>query len=536
MDTDVMNISFDDFQSVSSNVLMNLWKNKDSADVTLVANDGRKHLRAHKIVLSSSSSLFCDILSQCQDQNPVIFLQGIYVAILEQILKFVYTGICQIHQSDLKVFLSSGTALGIRGLADYAESGNGIESSLKFERNEDVLLGDSAHNNTSTDLSLENGPAAEIMSLAHVSANVDGMVGIEETVSVSQHAKDEAALDGNNSEGEIVTVGHLAEEGAVSDNCHAANGEKVLTDLHVDKENVSDNQMKGQGKTGQSKDDDFSLVVSRKKGTSKKIGRFPCDLCGRVYKYKDGLRGHMRQHSPDFKKFSCTECDFQNSRKSIVKDHRETMHEGKTYKCDQCGFEPKNKLSLRRHIRTQHINYIRRYCNICDYSSRKQEMVNWHKRSIHEGLRIPCDQCDKQFNFPGGLYMHKKHAHQQHQVDFVCTECDFTTNNKTSLSYHLEKHGTNEHSCSQCTYKTKVAKHLRAHLKREHRDHFQCDQCNYSSKQKIHLDIHVKSKHEGVSFTCNLCNYKASQSSNLTRHKNTKHKTTNIDKADVSES
>ena len=26
MDTDVMNISFDDFQSVSSNVLMNLWK------------------------------------------------------------------------------------------------------------------------------------------------------------------------------------------------------------------------------------------------------------------------------------------------------------------------------------------------------------------------------------------------------------------------------------------------------------------------------------------------------------------------------
>ena len=73
-----------------------------------------------------------------------------------------------------------------------------------FERNEDE--GDSTHNNTSTELSLENGPAPENMS--HVSTNVDGMVGIEETVSVSQHANDEASTEENNSEGKT-EIRHL---------------------------------------------------------------------------------------------------------------------------------------------------------------------------------------------------------------------------------------------------------------------------------------------------------------------------------------
>ena len=148
---------------------------------------------------------------------------------------------------------------------------------------------------------------------------------------------------------------------------------------------------------------------------------------------------------------SCTECEFQSKDRATLKDHRETMHEGKTYKCDQCGFEAIHKMSLRRHIRNLHINYVRRYCNLCDFSSRKQEIVTAHKRYVHEGITIPCDQCDKQFTLPDRLSNHKRNVHQQHRVDYACTECDFTTKSKIGLSRHLQKHGTNEHSCSLCS-------------------------------------------------------------------------------------
>ena len=651
MDRDVINISFHDFQSVSSNVLMNLWNNKDSADVTLVANDGRKHLKAHKIVLSSSSSLFCDILSQCQDQNPVIFLQGINSAILEHILKFVYTGRCQIHQKDLNVFLSSGIALGVRGLADYAESGVEIGKTWKFGNNEEVLPGDFVQHNTSKELSLKNVPNAENMSLPQISTTLDDMVRVEKTVSVGHCAEGDSVISGHHTEEERVTGGHHTEGESLLVGHHAE--EETFLDYHnVEEEIKSDqgghreDQRKAQMEDGQGHSES-SGSVPRTEVRGKIVRRLSCDSCGKEFRCSKSLRRHTRKHSDqtDFKckfcdvvennerllichvksahtqllscdscdkkfrdtrglrkhvrehlrkfscpscyyetnipgnlrrhelrlhntvrevkcyycdvvenserllkchvesahgvrgpSFSCTECEFQSKDRATLKDHRETMHEGKTYKCDQCGFEAIHKMSLRRHIRNQHINYVRRYCNLCDFSSRKQEYVTAHKRYVHEGIRIPCDQCDKQFTRPDGLSNHKRNVHQQHRVDYACTECDFTTKSKINLSRHLEKHGTNEHSCSLCSYKTKVAQSLRAHMNREHRDQFQCDQCNYSSKQKIHLDIHVKSKHERISFTCNLCNYKASQSSNLTRHKNTKHKATDIDKADVSES
>ena len=109
-----------------------LWKDEDLTDVTLVTSDGGRQLKAHKIILSSASSLLNNILLRHKHQNPLIFLHSIHLGMLEQILEFIYTGRCEIHQDNLKMFLSCGKALGIQRLAGYAKGET--ENTFKIEK------------------------------------------------------------------------------------------------------------------------------------------------------------------------------------------------------------------------------------------------------------------------------------------------------------------------------------------------------------------------------------------------------------------
>ena len=54
---EMINRSYEDFQTNSVKIYKELWNDKDFADVTLVTVDD-KQVRAHKVILSSYSSFF----------------------------------------------------------------------------------------------------------------------------------------------------------------------------------------------------------------------------------------------------------------------------------------------------------------------------------------------------------------------------------------------------------------------------------------------------------------------------------------------
>ena len=63
------------------------------ADVTLVSDD-KTEFRAHKAILSSCSQVFHDVLAdvQDQDQDAVIYLEGIEQQEIESMLEYIYLG------------------------------------------------------------------------------------------------------------------------------------------------------------------------------------------------------------------------------------------------------------------------------------------------------------------------------------------------------------------------------------------------------------------------------------------------------------
>merc|ERR1719244_1471966 len=75
-------------------------------------------IKAHKVVLSSSSEFFKNILTMNRHETPLIYLKDIKHDILNYLLKFIYIGQCELTQDNLDLFLSTGKDLKIEDLLD----------------------------------------------------------------------------------------------------------------------------------------------------------------------------------------------------------------------------------------------------------------------------------------------------------------------------------------------------------------------------------------------------------------------------------
>merc|ERR1712179_286394 len=101
-------------------------------DVTLVTEDGQ-HLEAHKIILSTGSHFFSDILLKRNQTNMLIYLKGIKSVQLEHLLDFIYKGEASVGQEELKEFLETGKELQVKGFEAYV-AGVGESEQEESER------------------------------------------------------------------------------------------------------------------------------------------------------------------------------------------------------------------------------------------------------------------------------------------------------------------------------------------------------------------------------------------------------------------
>ena len=79
------------FQTNAAKTFQGLWNDQNYSDVTLATGDD-KVIRAHKIILSSSSAFFRNIFDKYPQQNPFIYLKDNKYKYLNWVLEFIYTG------------------------------------------------------------------------------------------------------------------------------------------------------------------------------------------------------------------------------------------------------------------------------------------------------------------------------------------------------------------------------------------------------------------------------------------------------------
>ena len=110
-----------------------LRSGRDFADVTLACEDGQL-VESHKLVLSSTSTLFANILSKMTCPNPVIYMKDVSMASLEALLDFVYTGEAEVAEGGVEEFLSLVEHLQILGLSSKDEPEQKESDDLSLSR------------------------------------------------------------------------------------------------------------------------------------------------------------------------------------------------------------------------------------------------------------------------------------------------------------------------------------------------------------------------------------------------------------------
>ena len=76
---------------------------------------------------------------------------------------------------------------------------------------------------------------------------------------------------------------------------------------------------------------------------------------------------------------------------------------------------------LKKHIKLNHGDTIF-FCPSCDYSSKYNESVSAHEKSVHEGIKNhKCEICDKEFSNKKYLNTHKNAVHFQQNI-FSCIQ------------------------------------------------------------------------------------------------------------------
>ena len=165
------------------------------------------------------------------------------------------------------------------------------------------------------------------------------------------------------------------------------------------------------------------------------------------------------------KPFRCSECAKSFRFQSHVKEHFESVHEGKRHKCSLCDSNFSRMGTLKRHISTLH--------------------------TVHEGKRHKCLLCDSNFSREGTLKRHISTLHKDN-TSYNCSKCEARFFAESKLEYHI----ASVHEGRKTEKKYKIQNES-AHEKKnqKNRSTFRCEVCNLNVVPKEIIN-HLKTAHK----------------------------------------
>ena len=131
-------LQWNEFQNNVKTSYRGARKTEDYADVTLVCENGQQ-IKAHRIILSSSSLFFRDLLASLPHAHPLVYMRGLNHQDLSNIIDFIYHGEAEVPKEDLETFLSIAGELRVKGMTKQIKK-NQRERMNYMEMVEEKLL------------------------------------------------------------------------------------------------------------------------------------------------------------------------------------------------------------------------------------------------------------------------------------------------------------------------------------------------------------------------------------------------------------
>ena len=376
-----------DFLSFSSQTLSNLYGSDTFSDITLVSADGQL-ISAHKIVLSSCSSVLNKLVLPTEQ---VLVLEASYDELM-LILKFVYTGKCEVGQKDLSNFLSTSKKLQIKGFIT-----DGEENNVKEEKN---ALGDYKTVQAKTEIQCHD-------------------IKLKTTSDKSPIQTDAQMPDDNNHATNICDMGKDENEDAV---ILVQKPKQDLVDLI---EEPNSNKIASCEECCTLCSFFIPETMSLKSHMQEKHNNMYCKVCNKTFTGYSGLKEHsLKDHTASNHSIDKS-IDFEYE----ISSAGSVANLTKKVSCNSCDFVTTDQKYLKRHTRVRHNIVLRKM------------------KTVGRKENFSCTVCSFSSNTYGGLKGHYKQHSEDQQKEFrpySCTLCDYSSESIRLLRDHSITHKETE--------------------------------------------------------------------------------------------
>ncbi|XP_054276111.1 zinc finger protein 84-like [Macrosteles quadrilineatus] len=244
---------------------------------------------------------------------------------------------------------------------------------------------------------------------------------------------------------------------------------------------------------------------------------YRCYCCGKRQKDQDTLRNHIFKHYV-YEKYGCNICEKRFKKKINVEKHLKWIH----FVCQYCGntcenaddlrdhqkthndlkcvhchkvFSQKNRLKYHYQMQHGHQDFYK--CSLCFQRFPSKSRLLDHLKLKHKGYaKISCETCEMPFLYWSNYLHHFETAHAKQPDKFFCSFCDFSTNIRPKLQWHVEKTSGEGFFCKVCQLKlqckTKFDEHMKTH---EGKRDYACNYCDKSYATSDILKHHISLWH-----------------------------------------
>jgi KRAB domain-containing zinc finger protein len=248
--------------------------------------------------------------------------------------------------------------------------------------------------------------------------------------------------------------------------------------------------------------------------SDKKLKKFNCHLCKRVFDFPSALKLHLAAH-----KYNCLHCDNNYTKLLALNEHVKEEHPDEWAKNPEADINPENRCDLCDKVfewpsaLKAHMAWHNKHkCSFCDATFPRLTMVDDHIKTDHPQFSKSetavkaenrCHLCDKVFAFPSVLKVHMA-QHNKHK----CEHCDAGFLRWDLLREHIktdhpENSGAVEDNvqtncCSMCDKTFAYPSALKIHIAWHNKQRKCCPHCDLSFGEMALLEQHISEAHNIV--------------------------------------
>lgn len=216
-----------------------------------------------------------------------------------------------------------------------------------------------------------------------------------------------------------------------------------------------------------------------------------CKICHQVFSGPNTLRSHMLSHATEYK-YNCEICGKVYKYRAGLKVHMDHAHrkdqEKKLFTCEVCGSTYTKKGSLNHHI------------IISNHMTEKQKSAM--------RLAKKCKHCGKLFGCNTKLSRHISQVHMR-EKKHSCHFCGKGFDDTSNLRQHLQTHTGEKPNCEICKMSFRSRRKLCGHMMEAHNIQMELSRCDPLRNRKVPNAISnppatVSHPHSGISNSPNL--------------------------------